>query len=274
MRFTVQQNIRVGLAGLVLVLGSIACAGSSREIRKEKVAEPEKMTYGQPKLTTSVTSPTPIGRKASAIKKSTRFVHKVKWPGESLSVISKWYTGKLNHWKALAKANPKLKPHRIFVGLRIFIPKYLLKTRKPMPRSFLAKYTSRPKKKASPPKRSATKPPNKENRTSLKKPTRFLHKVTWPGETLPLIAKWYTGKSANWRAIARANRGLGRQPMVVGHKILIPEVLLKTRQPMPREFLAEPTSKPEKKAPPSKAPLPPKEEEEFELFGPKEYPNN
>lgn len=73
------------------------------------------------------------------------FIHTVRWPGETLSVVAKWYTGRHANWKAVAKANPELNPHRIFVGSEIVIPKGMLTTRKPMPRNFVA--TAAPKKK-------------------------------------------------------------------------------------------------------------------------------
>jgi len=64
-------------------------------------------------------------------------VHKVRWPGEMLTYIAKWYTGSINNWRAIAAANPKLKPHWIFIGDEIIIPEELVKTRKPMPRDYI-----------------------------------------------------------------------------------------------------------------------------------------
>ena len=66
------------------------------------------------------------------------FVHKVKWPGESLSIIAKWYTGDSKNWKALAKANPDLNPNLIRIGDNIVVPQPLLKNGEPMPREFLS----------------------------------------------------------------------------------------------------------------------------------------
>lgn len=63
--------------------------------------------------------------------------HNVRWPGETLSVIAKWYTGTVKNWKALANANPTLNPKKIVVGDTILIPENLLTSRKPMPFSFL-----------------------------------------------------------------------------------------------------------------------------------------
>ena len=73
------------------------------------------------------------------------YIHRVRWPGETLSVIAKWYTGSLKNWKALSKANPTLDLNRIVIGANIFIPEHLLKSHKPMPFSFLS--SSVPKKR-------------------------------------------------------------------------------------------------------------------------------
>ena len=33
-------------------------------------------------------------------------VHKVRYPGESVSIIAGWYTGEIDNWKVLAEVNP------------------------------------------------------------------------------------------------------------------------------------------------------------------------
>ena len=73
------------------------------------------------------------------------YIHKVRWPGETLSIIAQWYSGSLKNWKALSNANPTLDLNRIVVGANIFIPEDLLKSHKPMPFSFLS--SSVPKKR-------------------------------------------------------------------------------------------------------------------------------
>ena len=76
-----------------------------------------------------------------ATKEHKSFDHRVKWPGESLSIIAKWYTGDSTNWKALAKANPDLSPNLIRIGDTIVIPKSLIENEKPMPRDFLPSST-------------------------------------------------------------------------------------------------------------------------------------
>lgn len=77
-----------------------------------------------------------------------QFIHTVKWPGETLSYISKWYTGKYANWQRLAKVNPNINPNVIRKGHKIAIPERLLKKRTPLPKNFIARLT--PKKKTAP----------------------------------------------------------------------------------------------------------------------------
>jgi hypothetical protein len=67
-------------------------------------------------------------------------VHKVRWKGESLFIIAKWYTGSGENWKALSNANPELNPKLMRINETIFIPEDLMKSHKPMPLSFLSSF--------------------------------------------------------------------------------------------------------------------------------------
>jgi hypothetical protein len=104
------------------------------------------------------------------------------------------------------------------------------------------------------------------------KKSYFTHTVRFPRETVSIIAGWYTGNIENWKALAEANPDLDPKTIFVGNKILIPEDMLKTREPMPKEFV-DGFYKPRKgKAPPAKPAPSPAKEEEIELFGPKGQP--
>ena len=70
-------------------------------------------------------------------KNTAYYEHKVRWEGETLSLIAKWYTGSQKNWKVLAKDNPWLEPNNLSTGHKIFIARNLLKTKKPMPRDFV-----------------------------------------------------------------------------------------------------------------------------------------
>lgn len=65
------------------------------------------------------------------------------------------------------------------------------------------------------------------------------HTIAYPGETLTLIAKWYTGDAANWRRIAELNRISSPTALRIGQVIVIPKALLKRDAPMPRSILEE-----------------------------------
>jgi len=65
------------------------------------------------------------------------FFHQVRWEGETLSLIAKWYTGDWRNWKALAEVNPWVEPNNMFAGVKVKIPRQLLKNKKRMPREFV-----------------------------------------------------------------------------------------------------------------------------------------
>ena len=73
------------------------------------------------------------------------FFHQVRWQGETLSMIAKWYTGDWRNWKALAEVNPWLEPDNMFTGLKVKIPRQLLKNQKDMPREFVLSFASQDK---------------------------------------------------------------------------------------------------------------------------------
>lgn len=64
------------------------------------------------------------------------FIHKVRWPGETLNRISWWYTGTGRNWQEIVKANQSLDPRRIMIGDEIIIPRDLLARQEPMTREY------------------------------------------------------------------------------------------------------------------------------------------
>ncbi len=97
-------------------------------------------------------------------------------------------------------------------------------------------------------------------------PDFFIHTVAWTGESLSIIAKWYTGSLENWKTIAKVNPELNPSLVQVGMKIRIPEIMIVNRNPMPVEFVASHYSKDAKR---SKSPPP--EPSDPPLIGPKSY---
>ena len=90
-----------------------------------------------------------------------RYTHEVRWPGETLSHIARWYTSSESNWEKIAEANPGLKPRRIQIGDKILIPEELLKVRKPMPRDYVHSLAS-PKRPPSARSVQPSKDPRKE----------------------------------------------------------------------------------------------------------------
>ncbi len=189
----------------------------------------------------------PVLIPAKLVKKKTRpteafaakyrvyyFVHQVRWSGESLSLIAKWYTGHYGNWKKLAQANPGLNPNRIVLGNRIYIPPELMKTKKPLPRKVVAKTL----------------------------PGYFAHTVTQTDEKLSEIAEWYTGDAGNHKAIADVNPDVNPELLLIGNEIYIPSGLLLTDKPLDHKSMHK-TAKTEDATPRAKP-------KKIQLFGPKQ----
>lgn len=233
------QKVQLGVVGIALMMTCMACGTLLRVIEDMYKTSPE-----QP-LEEPVTLPTEPLKETT-----TTFIHTVKWRGESLSIVAAWYTDDLENWKVLAQFNPHLDPNLIFKGNKIVIPVYLLKTREPMPQDFPDKFVPRSDGKEEPSKAKAPE-----------ETAPYIHTVRWSDESLSIIAEWYTGNIENWKALAQANPDLSPERILQGDEILIPQKLLKTRQPMPQQFVEKRLSQ---KPTPS-----PTEEGEVELFGPR-----
>ncbi|MCK5542067.1 MAG: hypothetical protein KAI40_05195 [Desulfobacterales bacterium] len=102
---------------------------------------PKKNPPVETKQHTKQSLPDPAKEQTKKMKsiKQIYYVHVVRWDGESLSLISRWYIGNYKDWRLLAKHNPELNPSNIHVGDRVWIPKEKMKIFKQMPESFLNK---------------------------------------------------------------------------------------------------------------------------------------
>jgi len=120
----------------------LSCSGCAELLQKA----PEKVPIAPaPKR---VESPEFIPIDIEEPKEPEKLIHLVRWPGETLSIIAKWYTGELDNWEDLAAANPDLNPHLLFINTKICIPDNLIKNREPMPKKFMSKFTKKEKKAA------------------------------------------------------------------------------------------------------------------------------
>lgn len=68
-------------------------------------------------------------------------------------------------------------------------------------------------------------------------PQYHAHTVTYSGETLALISKWYTGDSENWKRIAAANPKVNPARMQIGTVLQIPLELVKRTEPLPQKAI-------------------------------------
>ena len=174
------------------------------------------------------------------------FEHQVKWSGETLALIAKWYTGRYGNWKAIARTNPGLRPKRIAVGNIIYIPPEIMKTKKPLPQKVVAKT----------------------------RPGYFAHTVTQPDEKIADIARWYTGNAENYKSIMEANPDIDPDILLVGNEIYIPSALLKTQKPMYSKSDQAVSARSDKKPSASQVTTPASpasKPKKIQLFGPKEF---
>jgi hypothetical protein len=268
MRYLVRNAIRTGMIGAFVILMLLGCAsvnqkeeegGASQKYEATKSWFKEKWNAVGSKFSSSGDEETVAksqeqgpNKKLPAEDYTTQhqrddFKHTVRWRGESLSLIARWYTGHFENWKALAQANPNLNPNRIMVGNVIYIPQEMMNTKEPLPHKVAAK--------------------------SLK--NYFAHTVRQPGEKLTAIAGWYTGDIGNFKALAKANPDIDPDFLLVGNEIFIPAELLKTRKPLHQKSIQvsapEPARKPaESKAAAAVPPAP--KQKKIQLFGPKQFP--
>ncbi len=76
-------------------------------------------------------------------------------------------------------------------------------------------------------------------KVEVKVEEKFYHTVKYSGETLGLIAKWYTTSPANWKRIAQHNPGLIPNKIKKNQKIYIPKKVLVNHMKMPKRFIKE-----------------------------------
>ncbi len=65
------------------------------------------------------------------------YVHKVRWPEESLERVAQWYTGSGANWKILWRSTPNLPTKHLRKGNVVFIPVDLMQIETPMPRQYV-----------------------------------------------------------------------------------------------------------------------------------------
>jgi hypothetical protein len=127
-----QMDVALAMAVFWLFVG-LGCIGPEKKPSPEVAPPPQPAPQMR-----EVPSPPPPMKPAPKVEPTAEnFVHEVKWPGESLSIIAGWYTGDIQNWKALSPFNPHVKPDVIRMGDRIVIPRNMMKTQEPMPKAYL-----------------------------------------------------------------------------------------------------------------------------------------
>ena len=193
-----------GLIGLFIIFVCLGCANFGQKLDKWQKSVKETLDFSDSE------SATEAEKKNGDIY----FIHTSRYSGETLGIVADWYTGDSKNEKVLAEINPDLDPKKIEAGSEIFIPVKLLKTRKSMPQNFAADDCK----------------------------NCYQHTVHWSGESLSLIARWFTGSSGNWRKLAKANPRLNPNRIKKGNVIMIPPALLKTKEPLPQKVAAKYTA--------------------------------
>jgi hypothetical protein len=103
-------------------------------------------------------------------------------------------------------------------------------------------------------------------------PDYYVHTVSFTGETLSIIAKWYTGDLRNWEKLAEYNPDLNPNRIFMGNKILIPRQLLIREEPLPAEFIEESRARAKRRGKNGEQPAAePVSPNGVPLFGPRDY---
>ena len=68
------------------------------------------------------------------------YLHEVRWPEESLTVIARWYTGSEEKAPVLFSITPNLRAGNLRKGDVIFVPKELSRRTDPMTRKYARRY--------------------------------------------------------------------------------------------------------------------------------------
>ena len=102
---------------------------------------------GSGAITTQLPSPRPAPERSAepqlppqAKSLSEDVIHVIQHPGETLRIIANWYTGDATNAERIARINGLENANQLSMGSSVRIPRYLLKTRAPLPESEIARY--------------------------------------------------------------------------------------------------------------------------------------
>ena len=213
MKYFIRKPFQAGIIGSFVLFMLFSCA-SVKETNVGQKYEASKSWFKE-KWNGMGSTSSPSKDEQTALKPLEQnpdyLVYQTQWSHETLAGIAEWFTGDADNWKTLASANPKVRPNHIAAGTAILIPVKQVKTRKLPNEAFAKKYRL----------------------------DYFKHQVQYSGESLSLIAKWYTGRYGNWKALAKENPGLNPNRIAVGNIINIPTAMMKSKEPLPHKFVAK-----------------------------------
>jgi hypothetical protein len=195
---------RLGFIGLLVGYTCLGCSGAGQQLEKWQADLIKKLNLNQSESSDE----------ARRKKKDVYFIHTTRWSWETLRDVAEWYTGDSKNRKVLAAINPDVGPKKLAAGSEIFIPVILLKTRIALPITYAGDYCKK----------------------------CYRHTVRWPGESMSLIASWYTGAAKNWQKLAKANPRINPNRIEKGNVIVIPPALLKNKKRLPQREAARYTA--------------------------------
>lgn len=68
--------------------------------------------------------------------------HRIKYQGETVAVISAWYTKSAKNWPEIVDSNPKMIPSKLRIGDLVRIPKRLVRRFQSLPQDFVVSFKS------------------------------------------------------------------------------------------------------------------------------------
>lgn len=90
----------------------------------------------------------PSGNRGHTPPQPQYVTHEIRFGGETLAMISNWYTGRSENWRQIAAANPGLRPERMRIGQTVLIPRELAIRTEPLPSSLVRRPTASVKQEA------------------------------------------------------------------------------------------------------------------------------
>ncbi len=135
MSFLLDARQRTAIFALLMLIAAAGCATVTEQLEKTE-------TWVKSLKSDASEQPAPPQQECEGSPSSSFYTHRVTWTGESLSIVAKWYTGNLENWKVLSKANPEIKPHSLRLGMKIRIPESMIVNRDPLPQEFVTAHYS------------------------------------------------------------------------------------------------------------------------------------